>query len=153
MTLNARIILAGLMLALFAAMTAAALSYPAKAAFVPLVIGIPGTVLCLIQLGTELRASHAGKTDDKPRNVKREWVMFGWIVGFVVAVTLLGFLIAAPLVLYAYLRFNAKEPHWVAGLMAVGGLALIYGVFEYTLEVTLWEGLLTPVVAGWFGIA
>jgi hypothetical protein len=26
-------------------------------------------------------------------------------------------------------------------------------VFEYTLQVTLWEGLLTPLVAGWLGIA
>jgi|SRR6185312_10402171 hypothetical protein len=153
MTLNARTILAGLMLAIFAAMTATALSYPAKAAFVPLVLGVPGTVLCLIQLVTELRANQAGKIDSKPRDVKREWVMFGWIVGFVVAVTVLGFIVAAPLVLYCYLRFNAKEPHWVAGLVAAGGLALIYGVFEYTLQVTLWEGLLTPLVAGWLGIA
>src|SRR3954468_21770212 len=153
MTLNARVMLSGLMLAIFAAMTATALSYPAKAAFVPLVLGVPGTVLCLIQFATELRASQAGKTDEKPRDIKREWVMFGWIVGFVVTVTLLGFIVAAPLVLYFYLRFNAKEPHWLAGLIAAGGLALIYGVFEYTLQVTLWEGLLTPVVAGWFGIA
>jgi hypothetical protein len=153
MMLNARIFLAGLMLAVFGAMTAVALNYPAKAAFVPLVIGVPGTVLCLIQLGTELRASHAGTAAPSTRDVRREWVMFGWIVGFVATVTLLGFLVAAPIVLYAYLRFNAKEPHWLAALMALGGLALIYGVFEYTLEVTLFEGLLTPIVAGWFGIA
>ena len=153
MTLNARTILAGLMLAIFAAMTATAITYPAKAAFVPLVLGVPGTVLCLVQLVTELRANQAGKTADKPRDVKREWVMFGWIVFFVVSVTLLGFIVAAPLVLYSYLRFNAKEPHWVAGLLAAGGLALIYGVFEYSLQVTLWEGLLTPIVAGWLGIA
>ena len=153
MTLNAKVFLAGLMTAIFAAMVGAAFSYPAKAAFVPLVIGVPGTVLCLIQLATEIRALQTGKLDEKPRDVRREWVMFGWIVGFVVAVTLLGFIVAAPLVLYSYLRFNAKEPHWLAGLMAAGGLALIYGVFEYTLQVTLWEGLLTPIVAGWFGIA
>jgi hypothetical protein len=153
MTLNARIFLAGLMLALFGAMTGTALGYPAKAAFVPLVIGVPGTVLCLIQLVTELRASSSRTEAPSTRDVRREWVMFGWIVGFVTTVTLLGFLVAAPLVLYAYLRFNAKEPHWLAGLIAAGGLALIYGVFEYTLEVTLFEGLLTPIVAGWFGIA
>jgi len=153
MTLNARVFLAGLMLALFGAMVSAALTYPAKAAFVPLVIGIPGTVLCLIQLGVELRHAQMGTAPAAKRDVRREWVMFGWIVGFVASVTVLGFLVAAPLVLYSYLRFNAKEPHWLAGLIALGGLGLIYGVFEYTLEVTLFEGLLTPIVAGWFGIS
>ena len=153
MTLNARIILAGLMLAIFGAMVAAAFTYPTKAAFVPLVIGVPGTLLCLIQFGTELRAARTTAATAPARDVRREWVMYGWIVGFVASVTLLGFLIAAPLVLYAYLRFNAKAPQWLAGLIAAGGLALIYGVFEYTLGVELFEGLLTPIVAGWFGLA
>ena len=152
MTLNGKLILAGLMLAIFTAMVASALTYPAKAAFVPLVIGIPGTVLCLIQFGVELRHARQG-VPPSTRDVRREWVMYGWIVGFVVAVVLLGFLVAAPIVLYSYLRFNAKEPHWVAGLIAAGGLALIYGVFEYTLEVSLFEGLLTPILASWLGLS
>jgi hypothetical protein len=153
MTLNAKIILSGLMLAIFGAMVATAFSYPAQAALVPLVIGVPGTVLCLIQLGVELR--HARESTGAPakqRDVRREWVMYGWIVGFVVTVTLLGFMLAAPIVLYSYLRFNAKESHWLSALIAVGGLALIWGVFEYTLGVDLFEGLLTPIVAGWLGL-
>src|SRR3954465_14612920 len=110
MTLNARIFLAGLMLALFGAMTGTALGERAKAGFVPLVIGVPGTVLCLIQLVVELRHARNGSAEPSKRDVRREWVMFGWIFGFVTAVVLLGFLIAAPIVLYSYLRFNAKEP-------------------------------------------
>jgi hypothetical protein len=151
MTLNAKLILAALMLAIFAAMAGTAFTYPAKAGFVPLVIGIPGTLLCLVQLITEIRHARQGLAPPK-RDVRREWVMYGWIVGFVVTVVLLGFMLAAPIVLYAYLRFNAKEPRWVAALIAAGGLALIYGVFEYALQVELFEGLLTPIVAGWLGI-
>ena len=153
MTLNAKTILAGVMLAIFAAMSATAFAYPTKAAFVPLVIGIPGTVLCLIQLGVELRHLRDGTAQPSTRNVRREWIMYGWIIAFVIGVVLLGFMVAAPILLYAYLRFDAKEPHWLAGLIAIGGLALIYGVFEYTLQVDLFDGLLTPLVADWLGIA
>jgi hypothetical protein len=153
MTLNAKVILAGIMLAIFAAMVGTSFTYPAKAAFVPLVIGIPGTLLCLIQLGVELRHAQQGLGKTSTRDVRREWVMYGWIVGFVVTVVLLGFMLAAPLTLYSYLRFNAKESRWLSAVIAAGGLALIYGVFEYTLQVELFEGLLTPIVAGWLGLS
>jgi hypothetical protein len=155
MALNARVILAGVMSAIFAAMVGMALSYPVDAAFVPLVIGIPGTVLCLIQLATELRAarSPAAAAPGPVRDVRQEWIMYGWLVSFVASVVLLGFLVAAPLVLYAYLRFKAKAARWLAVVIALAGLALIYGVFDYTLGVTLWEGFLTPIVTGWLGLS
>jgi hypothetical protein len=151
--LNAKVLLSGLMLAIFASMAGTALSYPAKAALVPLVIGLPGTVLCLIQLATELHRARAETAPREPHDVRREWVMYGWLIGFVVTVTLLGFMLAAPIVLYAYLRFDAKEPRWLSALIALGGLALIYGVFEYTLQVDLFDGLLTPIVTDWLGIS
>jgi hypothetical protein len=153
MTLNVRIILAGLMFCIFAAMVGMASTYPANAAFVPLVIGVPGTVLCLIQLGVELRTARAGRTTAPARDVRGEWLMFAWLFGFVASVILFGFLVAAPFVLFAYLRFKAKAPYWLCGLIALGGLALVYGVFEYTLQVTLFEGLLTPIVTSWLGLS
>ena len=154
MTLNARIVLAGLMLAIFLAMVATALTYPANAAFVPLVIGVPGAVLCLIQLATELRNARTPAASAAPaRDVRQEWTMIGWLFGFVAGVVLLGFLLAAPLLLFAYLRIRAKAAYWLAILLALGGLGLIYGVFDYTLGVTLFEGLLTPIVTGWLGIS
>ena len=153
MALNAKIFLAGLMAVIFGSMVGMALGYPAKAAFVPLVIGVPGTVLCLIQLGVELRNVRLPGKPGPVRNVRQEWTMFGWLVGFVLGVILLGFLVAAPILLFSYLRFRAKAPYWLAGLIAAGGLALIYGVFQYTLQVELFEGFLTPIVTGWLGIA
>ena len=152
-TLNAKVILAGLMTVVFAGMVGMAATYPTKAAFVPLVIGIPGTVLCLIQLGVELRhLRDATAQPSKVRDVRGEWIMYGWLVGFVLGVILLGFFVAAPILLYSYLRFKAKAPHWLAGLIALGGLGLIYGVFGYALQVDLFDGLLTPIVLDRLGI-
>ena len=43
------------MLAVFSTMVAIALTYPDGARFMPLTIGIPGILLCLLQIGLDLR--------------------------------------------------------------------------------------------------
>jgi hypothetical protein len=44
------------MLAVFAGMTVIALGFPAKAQLMPLLIGVPGTAMALVQLIKEVRA-------------------------------------------------------------------------------------------------
>ena len=52
------------MLAIFAVMVGMATQYPPKARFMPFVIGIPGIVMCLIQLVMEIRAARSGVRDE-----------------------------------------------------------------------------------------
>ena len=52
------------MLAIFTVMVGMATQYPPQARFMPFVIGIPGIVMCLIQLVLEIRAARSGAKDD-----------------------------------------------------------------------------------------
>jgi Tripartite tricarboxylate transporter TctB family len=53
---SGRIFMSAVMLAIFVVMVGLATQYPPQARFMPLVIGIPGFVLCLFQLAIEIRA-------------------------------------------------------------------------------------------------
>lgn len=62
------------MLAIFAVMVGIATGYPPQARFMPFVIGIPGIVMCVIQLGLELLAMRRrddGDDDDGKSEMKK----------------------------------------------------------------------------------
>jgi hypothetical protein len=145
MTVNGRVVLASLILAIFVGMDAMAATYPFKAALMPLVVGIPGALLCLFRLAVEMRTppvtAHAGPP------IRRELLLLGWWGTFIGGIVLFGFVIATPILLYAYLRFESREPHWRALLVAAGGLAVLYGIFVTALSVQLWPGFLPPLVS------
>ena len=148
MTVNSRVIFTGLMLAIFIAMDAMALTYPYKAGLMPLVVGLPGAVLCLFQVVVELR--RADSTPILAAPVSRELQMFGWLAVFAVAILLLGFLIAVPLTLYLYLRFDSHESQRLSLTIALAGVVVIYGVFDQLLAVQLWDGFLPPLIMDWW---
>jgi hypothetical protein len=52
------------MLAIFAVMVGMAAYYPPQARFMPFVIGIPGLVMCVIQLVLEIRDARSGVKDE-----------------------------------------------------------------------------------------
>jgi hypothetical protein len=145
MTINGRVAHATLMLAIFVGMDVVALGYPFKAALMPLVVGVPGAALCLFQLVTELRRAPAAEPQTQP--VKRELQMIAWWGTFIAGILLFGFLIATPILLYAYLRFDSREPRWRALLFALGGIAVVYGIFSQLLSTQLWPGFLPPMVS------
>lgn len=148
MTVNSRVIFTGLMLAIFIAMDAMAATYPYKAGLMPLIVGLPGAILCLVQMIVELRRAGAMPLLAAP--IGRELQMFGWLVAFAAAILLFGFLIAVPLMLYAYLRFDARESQWLSLAIALAGVVLIYGVFDQLLAVQLWDGFLPPLITDWW---
>lgn len=53
------------MLAIFAVMVGMATQYPPQARFMPFVVGIPGLVMCLIQLVLEIRNARGGAMDEE----------------------------------------------------------------------------------------
>jgi Tripartite tricarboxylate transporter TctB family len=82
--------------------------------------------------------------------VGRELQMFCWLAAFAAAILLLGFLIAVPLTLYLYLRFDSHEPQWLSLAIALAGVVVIYGVFDQLLSVQLWDGFLPPMIMDWW---
>ena len=66
-----------------------------------------------------------------------------------IAVVALGFVIAAPVMLFAYLYFRSRESWWLSLLLPLLVLALLYGLFQLALGVPLFEGLVTPLIQDW----
>ena len=153
MTIEGRLIIAGIMLALFAGMTGLAFTFPRDAGFLPLVVGIPGTILCVIQFAIELRAG-AKRRDEAARaenraTMAREWQMFAWIAGYTLVILLVGFLPATAGLLFGFLYFDQKEKFWLSAVLAIVGVATLYLFFEVTFGIELHPGFVRDWIEDW----
>lgn len=135
--------------ALFSAVLAAvaafavytALRWPPKAALFPLVMGIPLLVLALAQLVVDLRERPAPAP-----GLQRAWGILAWMVAFIVLVLLLGFPLAVPVFVLAYLVTSGRES-WLLSLVLAGAAwAAFYLLFQRLLHFPFEDGLIT----GWF---
>ena len=140
MIFEGRIVVSLIMLALFAGMVGYAFTFPADARFLPWVIGIPGLLFCIGQLIIELRDRTTEERD--PTERRRELKMFAWFVAFIVAILLFGFVYAGPVLVAAYLYFDWDERPLNCLLAALVAFAIFYGVFEWALELRLYDGFL-----------
>jgi hypothetical protein len=123
------------------------LNYPPDAASMPLIIGGVGAALSLLQLIVELRARRGPDTEQI--DLRKDLPIYAWVWAFVVGVVAFGFVLAAPVMLFAYLRLRSRERWWVSLILPLAVLALLYGVFDRALGVQLFEGLVTPMVQDW----
>lgn len=145
MLLNGRLWFTVLMLAIFVAMVALAWGYPPNARFMPLVIGIPGIVLCLGQLVLDARPER-GEAPEEQQGAplpRRELAMFGSFFGLVAGVVLFGFWLTIPAFVFLFLVLHERERLWFALLLAAAGTAAFYLVFERMMSIGVHEGLLT----------
>lgn len=132
------------MLAIFVAMVGIAWGYPAQSRFLPLLIGIPGIGLTLVQLFQDIRKKvEAPKTD-----TRQEIVLFGYFAGLVVGVILFGFWWTAPVFLVLFLRWHEQEKWWFVASLTATAWLVIYVVFDLLLEITLHGGFLTEYLRG-----
>jgi Tripartite tricarboxylate transporter TctB family len=146
MSISGRILTAGVMLVIFAGMTVMALGFPAQAQLMPLLIGVPGTVMALVQLIKEVRAPAeappAAEAAIEARDEQtRERKMLLWLALFLAGVLAFGFLWATPVLIFAFLRFSERESWAVAAIGAIGAWLILWGVFVKLLELFLFEGL------------
>jgi len=119
-----------------------------RAGLFPWVIGIPTLLLALAQLVKDLR------TERKPRIVegehgvqlssdviyRRTTTIIAWIIAFFVAIWLLGFSYAVPLMMLAYLKFAGREKWPVTLLVTFVIWVFFYGLFERALSVPFPDG-------------
>ena len=127
-----------------------ALAWPWKAKLFPLVIGIPLLCLALAEILWVIFGSSAGAkaadfklTQDQPPEVARQRTLVAatWIGGFFALIVLLGFQIAVPLLVLAYLRLQGKETWLFSSAFALVIWAAFYGLFDQLLHL--------PFPAGW----
>jgi hypothetical protein len=123
-------------------------SYPPQAAAMPLIISGVGGVLSLLQVFVELHASRNPDYEERV-DLRKDLGIYLWVWAFVLTIIAFGFLRAVPPMLFIYLRFRSGESWWLSILLAVVVWGLFYGLFETVLGVTLFDGLVMPMVRHW----
>lgn len=114
------------------------------------VAAIPGLLLALVQLyrdATDWEGRQGGGKDrgvdmdevvtsrlDRGTELRRTLVFFAWFIGGAAAIWLLGIVIALPLLAFLYTLVEGRENWLVSLLMAAGTYLVIWGLFEYLLE-------------------
>jgi len=154
-----------LMLVIFVSMVGMSFGFPAKARFMPLVVGIPGIVFCLIQLALDLRAQKAGVSapahhvvlpagvsadadihldselpEFGPHTVRTEITTWIFFVAFIAGLVLFGFYVAVPIMLLTFLRTQAEASWKFSVTMAVVATLVLYLMFDQLLGIQLFAG-------------
>lgn len=132
--------------------TLSALEWPWKAKLFPLVIGIPLFCLAAAEALWTIFGAHAGRqaasdfqlsTDQPPEVARRRTaIAAAWTVGFFVLIVLLGFQIAVPVLVFAYLKLQGKEGWIFTTVFTAAVWAFFYGLFDLLLHLPFPPGVL-----------
>ncbi|WP_429810434.1 tripartite tricarboxylate transporter TctB family protein [Ensifer sp. B1-9] len=161
-----------IMLIFFCVMVGLSMEFPAKARFMPLIVGIPGIALCLIQLAIDLfhspksafhGAPRAGIAHEVPgmepelpefgpHTVRQEITMWTYFVVFVAGIVTFGFYTSAPIMLVTFLRRQAEASWRVSISLAAGATIVLYLLFGALLHIQLFPGFVTPWLLRWIGM-
>jgi hypothetical protein len=122
----------------------------------PWIVGIPLMTLSIIQLAREIfqaRSITAPRKEDTG-DLQVDWSMgsgvvgakalrfYGWLVGFLFCIWLLGFFIAVPLYTFLYLKISARE-NWLTTIsLSLATFIFFIGLFDQVLHLP-WP---TPVI-------
>jgi hypothetical protein len=135
------------MFLIFLTMSLIAMGFPEKARLMPLMVGVPGSILGLIQLILEIRASRDAEPPD-PEKSRTERSMFIWIFLYFFGILGFGFIYAAPLLVFAFLFIGRKESLPISLISAAGTWAVLFGFFERGFEIPLFTGLIVESIIG-----
>jgi len=122
-----------------------------RAAFFPWAIGLPIFLLTIyIFIQESLRSTQKVKVEELSAQAEpeidpiivrqRTLSIISWIVGFFVAIWLLGFTAAAAFATLLYLKFGEREKWPVSLALALVAWLFFYGLFDYTLQLPFPEG-------------
>lgn len=148
--LNGRVATALVMLLIFLSMSLLALGFTEQARLMPLLVGVPGSLLGIIELISEMRhsAQQAARGDSSDDVTAAERAMFGWVIAFFLGILCFGFTYAGPLLVFAFMLAGKKESLTVALISAVGAWAVLFGFFEQMMEIPLFPGLVVEWLLG-----
>lgn len=156
---NGRVLTALVMLTIFVIMTVMAFDFPTKGRLMPLMVGIPASLLALIQFFSEYRAVaaklkggaetavHTEKAEKKT-DKKEEMKMIVWTTIFFIALLCFGFVYASPVLVFAFLYFHSKETLLTSLISAVSTWLVIYMTFIKWFQIPLFKGLIVIWLTG-----
>lgn len=124
--------------------------FPSAALF-PRVVGIPGLVLSLLVLAAEVQKTIHRTAPVEPQGESigelksaqlRTLAMLGWLALFFIVIWLLGFIQAAPVMTFLYLKVAAREKWGISIILAVLSWAFFYGLFDWAIQLPFPPGAL-----------
>ena len=165
---NGKFVMSLVMLGIFVVMVLMSLAYPPDSRLLPLVIGLPGIALALVQVVLEIMAFRAALSSpggasagggpgrrsasspsasgdgelDSTVPIRREVVLFGYLAGLMVTLLLLGFWISIPVFMVTYLRFYERFSWKKIAVMTIACWGALYLVFELSLGIYPHQGFL-----------
>lgn len=128
-----------------------------QARLYPYAIGIPMLIFAIIQFILDLKGVKAKQSADaapvdfqfavqtevSPEQVKRRTItMFSWMFGFFLMIWLLGYVIAIPVMVFSYLKFQSNESWMLSTTLTVIAFVFFYTLFVKLLTLPFPEGLL-----------
>lgn len=126
-----------------------------KARLFPWVIGIPVLAMLAGQLvlqfmeraraGAPLPAHPAQLTPEQALARRRFFTIVGWMLGFAVAIWLVGFPIGGTLMTLAYLKLQGRE-RWRISLAITAGIAVFFFIMVKLLYIPFPEGYLVKLL-------
>lgn len=119
-------------------------NWPTETALFPRAIGFPVLALSLVTFVMGLfdlrpgwkRVAAEGIPPADRKFVVSAARIFGWLVGFAIAIWALGFQFAAPLFVLSYMRLEGRTSWFACVLFTVGAAAFIFIVFALLFHVT-----------------
>lgn len=153
-----------LFLAIFLTGIIVAMDYSSAGSLFPTVTACAGVVLILAQLIVGLREPIRQESDlegkkldyvdiapdaDIPNEVVRQRGLgfLGWVLGFYVAIYLVGFQISVPFFIAAYLRVECKAAWWKIALLAAVSVYLTFYHFKEILGVVWPKPLIADFIS------
>ena len=79
---------------------------------------------------------------DKKTELRRTLTYFGWFIGGAAGIWLLGIVITLPLLVFLYMLVEGREKFVPTLVMTACTYGVVWGLFEYTLEMRWPPGLL-----------
>ena len=140
------------LMAIAAGVVITAMKWPFKTAFFPVMVGIflffgAMADLLLDLFGREKVTKKQGAVDfqlseevDPALATRRTLLCFAWIIGFFVLILLFGFTIAVPLLVFLFLKVQARERWGITLLLTVSSLVFFFGLFVWLLDIPFSEG-------------
>jgi uncharacterized membrane protein len=144
---NGRIVTAFIMLLIFVSMSLLALGFPEKARLMPLMVGVPGSILAFVQLLLELPLARneiaaSDEVLEKNRDERKEEKnMFLWLFIYFIGILCFGFLYAAPFIVFGFLYKAKQEGLKTSLISAVATWVVLFWGFQTWFEITLFRGL------------
>jgi hypothetical protein len=165
MSVDGKVVMSLVMLTIFTGMVGMALTYPPETRLLPLVIGIPGMLLGLIQVGVEIRdarrkagsvegavtAEKDGESEESAPSaviVKREIVLLAYLAALAVSILLFGFWLTIPVFVIVFLRAHERESWRLTLGLSLGAWAVLYLIFDRLLEIILHQGFVIEYIFG-----